>query len=209
MTITTIPVGMLATNCYLLASAEKNCAIIDPGARPDMIMAAVEQKELVPQMILLTHGHYDHIGAVNKLCAAFGIPVYIGAADAEMLRTEPTIAPMLRGADEEFIIDGTTPVREGDSLALDELTISVLDTPGHTRGGVVYICGDALFAGDTLFCGGVGRTDLPGGDTGVLRRSLQKLAALPGDYAVYPGHEESTTLATERRSNPYLWSSGL
>ena len=206
VTITTVPVGVLGTNCYLVASGAGSCAIIDPGAQPGKIADTITRMGWKPQMILLTHGHHDHIGAVGKLRAQFDdIPVYIGANDEEMLADGSKSMAMFRtDDDEEFLIAGAQIVTEGDSIPLDELDFVILDTPGHTRGGVVYVCGEALFAGDTLFRENVGRTDLYGGDYATLCKSLQKLAALPGDYTVYPGHGESTTLAYEKRSNPYM-----
>jgi glyoxylase-like metal-dependent hydrolase (beta-lactamase superfamily II) len=206
MIITTIPVGMLGTNCYLLESAEKGCAVIDPGAQPHKIIRQIEERTLTPRYILLTHGHHDHIGGVKKIMAAYPeILLYIGEKDKEMLGdTQKSLAIFRQDDDTDYLIGDAVAVSGGDTLLMDELEIAVMDTPGHTKGGVSYLCGDALFAGDTLFRENVGRTDLYGGDFEILLASLAELAALEGEYTVYPGHGEATTLGHERRHNPYL-----
>lgn len=206
MNVTIVPVGMLGTNCYLLASAGKGCAIIDPGAQADKIAGIIDKAGLSPRYILLTHGHHDHIGAVKRLAARFPeVKIYIGENDMEMLLDGNKSLAIMRSENaNEFIIDNAGTLTDGQEVALDELTIRVLDTPGHTRGGVSYLCEDALFAGDTLFRGNVGRTDLYGGSYEVLLASLKKLAGLAGDYTVYPGHGDATTLEQERKHNPYI-----
>lgn len=206
MTVTTMPVGMLGTNCYLIESEALGCAVVDPGAQPDKIIAVIKERGLTPRYILLTHGHHDHIGGVKKLMAAYPEALlYIGEGDMEMLGdTQKSLAIFRVEDDSDYVIGGVNPLREGDSLVLDELEIKVLDTPGHTKGGVTYRCGEALFAGDTLFYEDVGRTDLYGGDFQVLLASLAKLAALEGEYVVYPGHGEATSLNHERQYNSYI-----
>lgn len=206
MNVTIMPVGTLGANCYILSSQEKNCAIIDPGAQPDKIAKAIKDAGLTPQMILLTHGHHDHIGAVNQLKGYFpDCKRYIGVRDVEYL-TDPdkNRAIFHYKNPEEFRIDGAETLAEGDSLTMDELTIRVLETPGHTQGGLTYLCEDALFTGDTLFYQNCGRCDLYGGDYEMLKQSLKKLAELPGDYIVYPGHERTSSLEHERKNNHYM-----
>lgn len=209
MNVTIIPVGMLGTNCYLLSSEKKNCVIFDPGAQPDKIAGIIEKDGLTPKYILLTHGHHDHIGGVQKLLARFGdCKVYIGEGDKEMLEdTGKSLAISRNETAAEFLIPEAATLKDGQELTLDELTIKVLDTPGHTKGGVSYICGNLLFSGDTLFYGDVGRTDLYGGSYSVLKKSLKKLHDLPGDYCVYPGHGDATTLEYERKNNRYIGES--
>ena len=142
MNVTIVPVGMLGTNCYLLASAGKGCAIIDPGAQADKIAGIIDKAGLTPRYILLTHGHHDHIGAVKRLAARFPeVKIYIGENDMEMLLDGNKSLAIMRSENaNEFIIDNAGTLTDGQEVALDELTIRVLDTPGHTRGGVSYLC---------------------------------------------------------------------
>ncbi len=206
MNIYRISVGMLGTNCYLLTSGSE-AAIIDPGAsaaRIEKFVGGVCQNAIAVKYILLTHGHFDHIGALAQIKARYpAAEVMIHSADADRLihpgdydRFFPRTTPLEGGADRLL--------EDGDTLALGDETIEVLHTPGHTPGGVVYKAGDILVTGDTLFHGDIGRTDLPGGDHAQLLRSLARLSALPGDYRVYPGHGEGTTLAQERLYNGYM-----
>lgn len=206
MRITIMPVGMLGTNCYLLETEQKNCAVVDPGAQAEKIIAQLRESKLTPCHILLTHGHHDHIGAVKKLMQTFpDCALHIGREDLELLRDAQKSLGLFRNNNiDDFLHDNAKTVAEGDVIALDELELRVLETPGHTKGGVTYLCGDAMFSGDTLFLDDVGRTDLYGGDYDMLLSSLRKLAELTGDYAVYPGHGGTTTLSYERGSNRYI-----
>ncbi len=206
MNVTVIPVGFLGTNCYLLESASKECAIIDPGAQPAKLAEVIAKANLNPKYILLTHGHHDHIGGVNKLREEFPqIGLYIGKGDMEQLEdTQKSYATARGMTDKEFPVPGAKGVGDGDILELGELQIKVLDTPGHTKGGVCYIVEDMIFSGDTLFLNDIGRCDLYGGDYKVMKQSLTKLVALPGNYTVYPGHGDATTLEHERKNNPYI-----
>ncbi|MDL2233308.1 MBL fold metallo-hydrolase [Ruminococcaceae bacterium OttesenSCG-928-L11] len=206
MTVGIIPVGMLGTNCYIIKTDGESCAVVDPGAQPERIIRELEELRAVPRMILLTHGHHDHIGGVKKLMARYPDAVlYIGKGDAEMLGdTQKSLAVFRNSDDSDFVIGNARTLADGDVLQLEELEIRVLETPGHTKGGVTYLCEDAMFAGDTLFYGDVGRTDLYGGDYTTLLRSLRKLAEVEGDYRVYPGHGDSTTLQFERQNNSYI-----
>lgn len=202
MNVTIMPVGMLGTNCYLLESEGGSCAIIDPGAQPDKISAMLEKSGVQVKYILLTHCHFDHIGGVNKLAARYPeAELYIGAKDRETAGDPERCHgdPITGGAMERL-----RTVSEGQELPLDELTIRVVETPGHTRGGVVYLVEDVMFSGDTLFRAECGRCDLYGGDYEAMKRSLRKLAELPGDYTVYPGHGESSILGWERKNNRYM-----
>ena len=198
MEIKTLQVGPIGTNCYLLCDeTEHRCAVIDPGGDPLMVAAAVKDTGCAPAVILLTHGHYDHTGAVADLQAKWPqVPVYLNRrdqyeGDAYLQQLFPPVAD-------------TRSYDEGDTIAVGGLTLSVLATPGHSEGGVTLRCGDVLFCGDTLFAGSCGRTDLPGGSDAAMRASLRRLAGLPTDYRVYPGHGMDTTLAEEKRYNPYL-----
>jgi len=191
---THFPVGPLQTNCSLCwDETTRRCAIIDPGDEPETIVRAMQERGLTAAMILLTHGHFDHVTAVRPLARALNIPVYLCEKDLD-LPEGITGGPLFY----------TAEYADGDEIALDALTFRVLETPGHTPGSVCLLCGDVMFSGDTLFAGACGRTDLPGGSWQQILASLQRLAALPGDCTVIPGHGPETTLSFERRTNPYL-----
>lgn len=198
MKIKSMQVGELATNCYILIDdVEKKAAVIDPGDEADRILAEVKGLDAQVEYILLTHGHYDHIGAVARLHEALPrTKVYLHKADSR--GTGFHVVPLAdQVADLKYYDDG-------DALKLGSLTIRVIHTPGHTPGGVTLQVGDALFTGDTLFAGSMGRSDFPGGNTRQLFASLKKLARLEGDFQVLPGHDRTTTLEQERRSNVFM-----
>ena len=197
MLIKTLTVGQIETNCYVVADEETlECAVIDPGDESNTILDYIEDLGLKPKYIFLTHGHFDHTMAVSAIHAETGAVVCMNEKDA---------GAVIQNAPFKFNPpENTIYYKEGDRLSVGSLVFEVLETPGHTPGGVTLKCGDALFTGDTLFCGSCGRTDLYGGDMNVLMRSLKRLADLPGNYEVYPGHMDSTTLDRERRYNYYL-----
>ena len=201
MTIKQIPVGRLGTNCYLLCDeASRLCALIDPGDWANQLLEAVEKSDCTLSRILLTHGHYDHHLAVRPILERYPqLPVYIHRADTCPADTQTVhyAFPLLPDENQRFY-------DEGDTVRLGTLTLKVLHTPGHTAGSVVLQVGGTLFAGDTLFAGSCGRVDLPGGDGQAMMSSLRRLGRLEGDFTVYPGHMESTTLDEERRRNPYM-----
>ena len=193
MLIKTLPVGMLDTNCHIVTDNETlKCAIIDPGAESNTILDYVESNKLTPVFIFLTHGHFDHYMALDAVRAATEAPAYIHKNDV--------------GRRDQYKIDSGKDLNfytEGDVFNIGGLEITVLETPGHSPGSVTLKCESTLFTGDTLFKDGCGRTDL-GGDMDVLLRSLRRLADLDGDYEVYPGHAECTTLSRERSFNYYM-----
>ena len=198
MDIKTLQVGPIGTNCYLLCDeTEKLCAVIAPGGDAVRVAAAVEDSGCAPCAILLTHGHYDHTGAVAELSARWpGVPVYLNRrdvyeGDAYLQQLFPPV-PCAKD------------YGEGDTVQVGGLTLQVLATPGHSEGSVTLRCGDALFCGDTLFAGSCGRTDFPGGSVKKMMESLKRLGELEGDLKVYPGHMEDSTLDRERSWNPYL-----
>jgi glyoxylase-like metal-dependent hydrolase (beta-lactamase superfamily II) len=203
MNVTTLHLGSLGTNCYLVPSGENRCIIIDIGDGAAKLRDTLETKGLTPEAILLTHGHYDHVAGVEAIRDAYQIPVYIHKDDENCLHSgQANLAYQL--TDKAFIpVKEYKTLSDGDELHIGELTISVLHTPGHTPGGVCYQIGDALFTGDTLFAGSAGRIDL-GGNAHDMRASLERLASLSGDYEVYPGHMGSSTLDFERANNPYM-----
>ena len=192
--IHTLALGLYQTNCYIIHDdSMKTCCIIDPGYDADKILACLEENGLTAEAILLTHGHFDHVGAVKDLAAETGCKVYLCSEDLSM--------PHMMTAGALYYTD---TYAQGDVLALAGLSIHVLHTPGHTPGSVCLLVENAMFSGDTLFAGSCGRTDLPGGDWATILQSLKRLAATETDYTVYPGHGESTTLALEKQYNPYM-----
>ena len=194
MEITVLTLGDYMTNCYILRQeASSKCLIIDPGYEAGRILAFLQEKHLEPEAILLTHGHFDHVGAVGDIAAETDCDVYISAADL-------SLPPMITNG--KLFYTHTYPA--SGTLNLAGLTLRILPTPGHTPGSVCLLTGDTILSGDTLFRGSCGRTDLPGGSWEQIASSLKTLAALPGDYRVLPGHGEETTLDWERKHNPYL-----
>lgn len=198
MQVKVLQVGPIGTNCYLLEDEKAHvAAVIDPGDEAGRILQVIKDDGVDVKYILLTHGHYDHTTAVPELHQALPqAEIYIHKADAN-------------GAGSRlFPLAGQIPdlkfYDEGDALTLGELTIQVLHTPGHSKGSVTLKVGDVLFCGDTLFAGSCGRTDLTGGSYAEIMASLKKLGQLPGDYHVCPGHDVTSTLERERRSNPFL-----
>ncbi len=197
MLIKCLPVGQIETNCYVVTDENTlECAIIDPGDESNRILDYIESNHLKPRYIFLTHGHFDHTMAVKAVHEETGAAVCMNSKDA---------GAVLESAPYKFNPPADTIwYKEGDEFRVGGLTFRVMETPGHTPGGVTLRCEDALFTGDTLFRDSCGRTDLPGGDMGALMRSLKRLAALPGEFEVYPGHMDSTTMTRERMYNYYV-----
>ena len=194
MELTELTLGLYQTNCYIVrAPGSRTCCIIDPGYEAGKILDTLSSLHLTAEAILLTHGHFDHVGAVAEIAAETDCAVYISAADL-------SLPPMITGG--KLCYTDTYP--STGTVTAAGLTFRVIPTPGHTPGSVCLVCEDVMFSGDTLFCGSCGRTDLPGGNAQEILASLKKLAALPGNYRVYPGHGSSTELDWERDSNPYL-----
>lgn len=194
MKIRKIPVGMLQENCYFVSDENGETAVIDPGDEADRLLGLLQSGGLTPRCILLTHGHFDHVGAAAALAERYHCPVYLHEAD----RALP--ARLTGGA-----LPQTRALHEGDELTVGALRFRVLETPGHSAGSVSLLCGDALFSGDTIFAGGSwGRTDFPGGSEPALRASLRRLAALPPQTRVFPGHGPETTIAAERACDPFM-----
>ncbi len=199
--------GPISTNCYFAIDPNGETAIIDPGANPARVNQIIEENNLKPKYVLLTHGHFDHIGGAKGIVKKHpDVKIVIGEKDASMLPAAIKNANWRQFIKDEDYLDLKADIlaREGDEFTVGEMTFRVIETPGHTRGGVCYICEDFIFSGDTLFKHECGRTDLDGGDYPTILRSLKKLHDLPGDYNVLPGHDELTTLGEERRYNPYM-----
>ena len=196
MLVKTLPVGQLETNCYIVSNEDTlECVVVDPGDEANTILNYIEDNKLKCVAILLTHGHFDHVGAVDAVAEETGATVYMHELDD----AKNSSKYMMR----YYLPESGKYLKDGDELQLAGLTFHIMATPGHTLGGVTIRCEDALFTGDTLFKGSCGRTDLPGGDMNVQLESLRRICALPGDYEVYPGHMDSSTLERERLFNYY------
>lgn len=205
MRVDRVRVGPLDVNCWIVgADDDSPVVVVDPGDDAELILSALGDS--VVSAVVLTHGHFDHLGAVRDLIAATGAPLMVHAADA------PKVTSSVENGGAVFGFTATAPVpdrvlEDDDLIAAGTLMLRVIHTPGHTPGGVCLLA-DAgeeshLFSGDTLFAGSVGRTDLSGGDGRTLLRSIARLAALADTTIVHPGHGPDTTIARERRINPF------
>lgn len=208
LTIHTYPLGPIQTNCYIVNDHEGNCLIFDPGDEAERIIRHIDEKELRPVAILLTHAHFDHIGAVDGVRDQFGIPVYIHEEEREWL-SNPALngsakyagLPNIQNREADFNL------RQEGKMTIGSFEFEVRHTPGHSPGSVSYIFEDSGFAvvGDTLFKQSVGRTDLQGGNTSVLLSSIHdKLLMLNDETIIYPGHGPATTVEDEKDANPFL-----
>ncbi|MBE6671810.1 MAG: MBL fold metallo-hydrolase [Ruminococcaceae bacterium] len=195
--------GPLHTNCYIVYGEDKKAAVIDPAFFADRIQRALDEKGLVLDKILLTHAHFDHIMAAEDLRKG-GAKLYVHFEDEEMY-SDPDLSCMYDFTGKSIRFDKADRLlRGGDTIDIGAEKLTVLHTPGHTKGSVCYISDDVIFSGDTLFCGGVGRCDLHGGSYETLLCSLKKLSELEKDYVVLPGHGEQTTLNKEKSDNIYM-----
>ena len=199
MEIKVVHLGLIRTNCYLISS-DRAAVVIDPGQDSETVLRFLEDSSDKERFILITHAHFDHIAGVPLLREKTGVPIGIGAGDHTAL-SDPSINLSARFHVQipPFTADRT--FHDGDVFTVGDLRFSVLETPGHTVGGVSYLLENALFSGDTLFEGTVGRTDFPGGDIHTLKKSVKRLLLLDGDTVIYPGHDGFTTVAKERRNN--------
>lgn len=194
LNIRTLPVGDYQTNCYIVwAEGEKWCVVIDPGDAPEIILQATEEAGVKIDSVLLTHGHFDHVGAVRDLAATYGCRVYLRAEEATM---PPQMTAGALYFTDEYPVQG--------QLEVADLQVRVMHTPGHTPGSVCLLMEDAMFSGDTLFAGSMGRCDFPGSNIFDMRKSLRSLCALEKNYRIFPGHGEDSTLDFEKKTNPYL-----
>jgi len=194
MNIHRVVVGSLATNCYIVISKEKNAFIVDPGDEPGVIREACRAQGVQPQFIVNTHSHFDHI----KANAGLGLPVAVHVKGSAVV-SDPSRSPLsvMYGT-----FEGVAPKRqlkEGDLVGCDELKFEVWHTPGHSPGGICLVGHGVCLAGDTLFCDGIGRTDLPDSSFTEMQESLRRLAGLADDVIVYPGHGPQTTIGREFR----------
>jgi glyoxylase-like metal-dependent hydrolase (beta-lactamase superfamily II) len=200
-------VGMFAENPYLLwCSNTMEAIIVDPGDEADMLWQAIEDAGVQLQAIVLTHAHLDHVGAVTAIRERAHVPVYLHPADDDLLAMAPEQGRMF-GLRVEPVAPADHPLAHGDHLAVGDVSLAVLHTPGHSPGSVCLYAVDeqTLIAGDTLFRHGVGRTDLPGGSWTQLEQAIHThLWPLPDDVRVLPGHGPATTIGEERRLNPFV-----
>ena len=209
MRVERLVLGPLETNCWIVSDAHGGpLVVIDPADDPERIIAAIGEDAVVA--VVLTHGHFDHIGAVHEVLAASGAPLMVHVDDAQSLASPEGTG----GAQFGFTRTAPAPDRllvGGDVIEAGNVHLSVLHTPGHTPGGICVLAHDSaggtdhLFSGDTLFAGSVGRTDFAGGDARRLASSLaRELAPLPGETVVHPGHGPDSTIQRERRLNPFM-----
>ncbi len=198
-------VGSLETNCYLIYCEETlECAVMDPGAEPEKIIRTIGEKNLKPVVLINTHGHVDHVGANKDIKDKYDIPLLIHSADAPMLKS------FLQSGLGFFLGAKASPspdqlLEEGDKVKIGSCSLKTIHTPGHSPGGLSFIHKNLLFSGDTLFCRGVGRTDLPGGSWETMMDSIKnKILTLSDETIVLPGHGPHTTVGQERNMNPFI-----
>lgn len=204
MDLQIIHVGLLGTNCYVTWDDEKNCSVVDCGGEAAKVASFISENSLTPTHLLLTHGHGDHMGGVAGLKAIYpNIKIVMSKKDEELVTDESK--SMARAVSPEWQpFEADMFVKEGDEVVSGKMVFSVLDTPGHTKGGLSFLKGKQLYSGDTLFQGSMGRTDLYGGNDTEMVQSLKKLGNLGADIIVLPGHGSATNMEDELRTNPYL-----
>ena len=204
MIIKAMPVGPIMANCYIVGCEQtKKAAVIDPGDEAEMILDTLKGLDLTAECIINTHGHFDHVGANLEMKEATGAPLVIHKDDAPMLDHVKQAAAAF-GLAVDNSPEPDRMVADGDEIEVGNLCFRVIHTPGHSPGGMSLLCEKALFVGDTLFQGSIGRTDFPGGDFDTLISSIQKkLFVLPDDVKVYTGHGPATSIGQEKRTNPF------
>ncbi len=205
MIIKTLAVGPIMANCYIVGcESGKQAAVIDPGDETDKILMALAEAGLTVKYILNTHGHFDHVGGNRRMKDATGAELLIHPNDVRMLESLPQAAAAF-GLSAESSPPPDRTIAEGDTITFGDITLQVLHTPGHSPGGVSFHANGAVFVGDTLFAGSIGRTDFEGGDFNTLISSIKnKLFPLGDDVTVYTGHGPTTTIGQEKQMNPFL-----
>lgn len=205
MIIKQLAVGPIQANCFILGCEETlEAVVIDPGDEADRILNALAESSLTLKYIINTHGHMDHVSANKKLNEATGAPIFIHPLDAPMLDQVASSAAAW-GMNAENSPAPDRELEDGDEVTFGNITLSVIHTPGHTRGGISLLAGNDIFVGDTLFAGSIGRTDFPGGSFEVIRESIQqKLFKLGDDVTAHTGHGPTTTIGQEKQHNPFV-----
>lgn len=204
MTIRTLCLGELDTNCYVAWDANGVAVIIDPADDADAILSLIEEEHLTVSAVVLTHAHFDHMLVAERVSLDTGAPLYIGKHD------EAALGDPIRNLSGVFqmcpplCITADQTLSEGDRLTVGDLSLTVMETPGHTPGCICLLGDGVLFSGDTLFFDSIGRVDFPGGDIPAMAESLRRLSKLPAETVVYPGHGPATTIGREVEYNPYL-----
>lgn len=204
MKIHILPLGPIQTNCYIVVDETTGkCLVIDPGGDGDKVVRFIEENKLELEAIALTHGHFDHIGGIESIMENMPVPLYMHSNDKAFLDDSNLNLSIYMG--KGFSVKAhPILVKEGDGIACGKLQFTVIETPGHTTGGICYYGNGVLFSGDTLFKHSIGRTDFPGGNQTVLINNVKsKLYKLPVDTIVYPGHGEKTTIGEEIKGNVF------
>lgn len=203
--VVTLTNGAFAENCYLVADpARGEAVIVDPGEEAQLFLKRLRFEGWTLRAIWLTHAHLDHVAGVAAVKAATSVPIWLHPLDRELYDAAPRQARMF-GLEAEPPPPPDEPLAEGQTMSVGGCRFEVLHTPGHTRGHVTFVGHGLALVGDVLFAGSIGRTDLPGGDTETLLRSIrEKLFPLPNETVVYSGHGPATTIGEEKRSNPFV-----
>lgn len=203
MTLFTLSLGFLGTNCYILPTDQKNAVVIDPASSQE-VLDLCEKEGLKITTIILTHGHYDHFSGVSEIVDKTGAKVYSNLPDEHMFSSyNHSWAEYMPMVDFVAIFPDET-FSDGQSFKIDNLEFKAMGTPGHTKGSCFLFCEDSIFAGDTLFRGSVGRTDGFSGSFSDQQATLLKIAKIESDYTIYCGHGDPTTLSREKKYNSYL-----
>jgi hydroxyacylglutathione hydrolase len=204
MNIKKLVVGPLQENCYIAADENtKKALVIDPGDEPDRILEVIRDNNFEISAVILTHAHFDHVGAAGDIKRATGAKVLLNDSDIELYRGVRDQAAFW-GYEVDDLPEPDGFIKEGDEVSAGNLTFKVLHTPGHSPGGVCLYGAGALFSGDTIFQGSVGRTDFHGGNMAKLKESFKRLITLPGDTIIFPGHGAETTVEREKRENFFI-----